>query len=65
MNRPQSLAYALGATLLPLILTARQVRLHVSRRAERGRFLAALPAVAVLTAAWAAGEAAGYLTLEA
>jgi hypothetical protein len=65
MSVPRRLAYALGSPLVPIVLTTRQVLLPACKRRQRGPFLAALPAFLVLAAAWAAGEAAGYLTSEA
>lgn len=50
-----------AAPIVPLVLTARIAVRVLSRRADRARFLAALPALLVLACAWAAGEAWGAL----
>jgi len=62
IRRPWQIAAA--APLVPILLTARIARRVLGRRSERGRFLVALPALLVLAAAWAAGEALGALTAD-
>lgn len=52
--------YAVGAPLLPFLLTFRAGR-SARRAGLLDRFVVALPWVAVFNTAWAAGEMAGYL----
>jgi len=54
-------AGAARAPLVPAILMARVVRRLVARRRHRLRFVAATPALCVFFAAWALGEAVGWL----
>ncbi len=54
-------AYGAGSLLLPAILGARIVAATLQKRRHRGALLGALPWLAVLLAAWSAGEVAGYL----
>lgn len=51
----------LAAPVVPLVLLARIGRRAWRIRDLRGRLLRALPAIGLLSAAWAAGEAAGAL----
>lgn len=48
-----------AAPLVPFLLALRIARRVLSRRADRMRFLASLPALMLLAGAWAAGEAWG------
>jgi glycosyltransferase involved in cell wall biosynthesis len=55
---------AIAAPLVPAVLIGRIARRVFSSPAYRGRFVLALPALFVLAAAWAAGEARGALVRE-
>lgn len=55
------LARALGAPLVPLVLTRRIFGRVWSKGRFRGRLLAALPLIIAFLVSWAAGEAMGYL----
>lgn len=58
----QRYLYALMCPLLPLLLVVRAAR-HVWRRGKhRLVFVRALPALALISTVWAAGELIGYLT---
>ncbi len=50
------------APFVPLVLVARMARRALPVSSERGLFLKALPRLAALSAAWAAGEAVGALS---
>jgi hypothetical protein len=54
-------AYLAAAPLIPAVVLARQARLH-RRKGSFRRYAAAAPAVALLLAVWALGEAVGYAT---
>ena len=49
------------APAVPVVLMARIIRRVWARASERGRLIAALPALVVLSCAWALGEALGAL----
>jgi hypothetical protein len=51
-----------AAPLVPFVLMARIARRVMPRRADRGRFLHAVPPLLALATAWAAGEAYGAVT---
>jgi hypothetical protein len=53
--------YALSAPLIPPTLLLRHARTQ-HRKGHLGRYLLALPYVAVLTVVWVTGEAWGYIT---
>jgi len=55
------LLYAVGALVLPLVLTARVARHVLVKRRARDRFLVALPAIVLLNTVWALGELVGYV----
>ena len=63
-GRARSLAYAALSPALPVLLFARLARHQWRKRRTMSRFLWAWPAVALLLAAWATGEMAGYVTGE-
>lgn len=56
------LAYAVLSPLLPLILLLRHTRIQAQKRVRFWTYLRVLPLVALLLAAWSAGELAGYVT---
>jgi hypothetical protein len=58
---PSRFARAILAPVLPPLMWIRLFRQRVERRRGLRRFLEATPAVILLLAAWAAGEAVGYL----
>ncbi|HEU4370445.1 MAG TPA: glycosyltransferase [Methylomirabilota bacterium] len=58
---PRRPLYAVGALALPLVLMARVARNVLAKRRARGRFLLALPAIALLNTVWGLGELVGYL----
>ncbi|MGH7592380.1 MAG: glycosyltransferase family 2 protein, partial [Gemmatimonadales bacterium] len=60
-SRLRRAGFAATTPLLPFLLGSRIVIAVVRRRRELGRLAAALPWLAVLLAAWSAGECAGYL----
>jgi hypothetical protein len=53
--------YAAGALILPLLLMTRVTRNVFAKHRARDRFVAALPAIALLNTVWALGELVGYL----
>jgi hypothetical protein len=53
--------YALGAPVLPPILTWRIARNFLRRRRHGRELVLALPLILLYTATWAAGEAVGYV----
>ena len=53
---------AILAPLLPIMLLLRHTSVQLSKRQTFGKFLMALPAIAVLLMAWSLGETIGYLT---
>ncbi len=53
-------AFAIGTVVLPAVLGARIVAGVLQKRRRRGALLVSLPWLALLLAAWSAGEAAGY-----
>ena len=59
--RPRRWLYAVGTLALPALLTARVVATALTKRRHLAELSRALPAVAALTMAWAAGELLGYL----
>lgn len=56
------LALAARSPLIPMVLFGRFLRDRVTKGARVGSILRVAPAVGLLVASWAAGEAAGYLT---
>lgn len=60
-RRRANLVRALGAPLVPAVLTLRTLREVRQRRRALGPLLAALPLIVTFNVVWAAGEALGYL----
>jgi hypothetical protein len=58
------LVYAVLTPLLPAVMTWRLVTLTLRRGRHRRRLALTLPIILLLQCAWAAGEAAGYLTAD-
>jgi hypothetical protein len=61
MPAPRRVVRAAASAVLPLVLVRRAVGQAVSRRRHVAAAARALPAMLVLTAAWALGECVGYL----
>ncbi len=62
MSTSSRMIYALGAALLPLVLTARIASTAWKRRRLFGPFLRSFHLVAILQMSWSLGEGLGYLT---
>jgi hypothetical protein len=60
--RSRRFAYAAMSPVLPFLLTSRMALTAARKRRRMKQFVRALPLTLLLTASWAAGEAAGYLT---
>jgi GT2 family glycosyltransferase len=56
--------WAALSPLLPLVMTLRLARTAFARGRHVGRFVAALPLIALLQAVWALGELVGYVTAD-
>ena len=56
--------YVAGSPLVPAILLGKISSRVAGGGRDRGRFVAALPILTCFVLAWAAGEAAGYLSPE-
>jgi len=59
---PRRLAWSAAAIVMPPLLVARVVGNLQRRRRHRDQLLRCLPSLAMISAAWMAGEAVGYLT---
>jgi predicted dehydrogenase len=59
---PKRLAWSAAALLMPPLLVARVAGNLQRRGRHRGQLLRCLPALTMISAAWMAGEAVGYLT---
>jgi len=59
---PRRLAWSAAALLMPPVLVARVVGNLQRRGRHRDQLLRCLPSLAMISAAWMAGEAVGYLT---
>jgi predicted dehydrogenase len=59
---PKRLAWSAAALLMPPLLVARVIGNLRRRGRHRGQLLRSLPSLAMISAAWMAGEAVGYLT---
>ncbi|MBL8804851.1 MAG: glycosyltransferase [Planctomycetes bacterium] len=61
---PKRWIWAAASPLLPLLMTARLARTAFGRGAHKGRFVAALPLIALLQCVWALGEFVGYVSAD-
>lgn len=61
---PKRWIWAIASPLLPLLMTWRLARTAFQRGAHKGRFVAALPLIALLQLFWALGEFVGYVTAD-
>jgi hypothetical protein len=64
LSVPQRLAYAAAGPVLPFLLLLRHGRTQRSK-GRLGTYVRAIPATALMLAAWTAGEVTGYLSGEA
>jgi hypothetical protein len=58
---PKRLAYGVGSSILPVLLTVRLTRAVMNKRRDRGRFLIAFPLIVLFLTVGAVGEMVGYL----
>lgn len=65
VSPPRRLMLLVGSPALPFLLTLRKFISALTRRTPLAPFFSALPAIFLLSCAWAAGEFAGYLTAQA
>lgn len=61
---PKRWIWAVASPVLPFLMTARLARTAFGRGAHKGRFLAALPLIALLQCVWALGEFVGYVSAD-
>ncbi len=61
LSGPRRLVYAALSPILPLVMMRRMATLAWQRRRRLGKFVRALPLIALLSCCWSAGECVGYL----
>ena len=65
LSAPRRLVYAALSPVLPVVMLLRMAALAWQRRRQFGKFVRAVPLIALLACAWSAGECVGYLGVRA